>query len=166
MSELRLALPECKYRNDANELLKDQFIFGIYNKEIQDHLLGEINETDNSVKSLYEARKIELKLAQRKLLGIVTPTALSVEAIKRGFKYDHGNSNDDHRDFKSQKKCDYCGRSHRRGKRNCPAFGKTCDKCGGKKNTSGLCVSPVTKNLSQSVTQEGQIGPREKMYMI
>ena len=76
MSELRLALPECKYRNDANELLKDHFIFGIYNKEIQVHLLGEINETDNSVKSLYEARKIESKLAQRKLLGIVTPTAL------------------------------------------------------------------------------------------
>ena len=58
MSELRLALPECKYRNDADELLKDQFIFCVYNKEIQDHLLGEIKETDNSVKSLYEARKI------------------------------------------------------------------------------------------------------------
>ena len=52
--------------------------------------------------------KIELKLAQSKMLGIVTPTALSVEAIKRGFKYDHENSNDDHGDFKSQKKCDYC----------------------------------------------------------
>ena len=59
MSELRLALPKCKFRNDADEILKDQFIFGIYNKEIQDHLLGEINETGNSVKSLYEARKIE-----------------------------------------------------------------------------------------------------------
>ena len=44
MSELRLALPECKYWNDADELLKDQFIFGVYNKEIQDHLLGEIKE--------------------------------------------------------------------------------------------------------------------------
>ena len=73
MSELRLALPECKYRNDTDELLKDQFIFGIYNKEIQDHLLGEIKETDNSVKSLYEARKIESKLAQRKMLGITKP---------------------------------------------------------------------------------------------
>ena len=83
MLELRLALPECKHRNDADELLKDQFIFGIYNKEIQDHLLGEIKENDNSVRSLYEARKIESKLAQRKLLGIVTCTALSVEAIKR-----------------------------------------------------------------------------------
>ena len=57
MSELRLALPGCKYRNDADELLKDQFSFGIYNKEIKDHLLGEIKETDNSVKCLYEARK-------------------------------------------------------------------------------------------------------------
>ena len=51
MSGLRLALPECKYRNDSDELLKDQFIFGIYNKEIQDHLLGEIKETDNSVRA-------------------------------------------------------------------------------------------------------------------
>ena len=59
MSELRLTLPECKYQNDADELLKDQFIFWIYNKEIQGHLLGEIKETDNSVRSLYEARKIE-----------------------------------------------------------------------------------------------------------
>ena len=42
MSELHLALPECKYKNDADELLKDQLIFGIENKEIQDHLLGEI----------------------------------------------------------------------------------------------------------------------------
>ena len=65
MSELRLALPECKYRNDADELLKGQFIFGIYNKEIQDHLLGEINETDNSVKSLYEARKNRVEIGPK-----------------------------------------------------------------------------------------------------
>ena len=58
MSELRLGLPECRYRNDADVLLKDQFIFGIHNKEIQDHLLGEIKETDNSVRALYEARKV------------------------------------------------------------------------------------------------------------
>ena len=84
MSELRLALPECKYRNDADELLKDQFIFGIHNKEIQDHLLGEIKETDNSVRALYEARKVKSKLAQRQMLGIVNPSTLvSVEAIKK-----------------------------------------------------------------------------------
>ena len=73
ISELRLALPECKYRNDADELLKDQFIFGIHNKEIQDHLLREIKETDNSVRALYEVWKIESKLAQRQMLGFCEP---------------------------------------------------------------------------------------------
>ena len=80
--ELRLGLPECRYRNDADELLKDQFIFGIHNKEIQDHLLGEIKETDNSVRALYEARKIESKLAQRQMLGIVNPGLVSVDEIR------------------------------------------------------------------------------------
>ena len=85
MSELRLALPECKYKNDVDELLKDQFIFGIENKEIQDNLLGEISETENAVRALYEARKIESKLAQRKMLGIVNPSSLvSVDAVKKG----------------------------------------------------------------------------------
>ena len=87
-SQLRLALPECKFKNDADDLLKDQFIFGLFNKEIQDHLLGEISETDNSVKSLYEARKIESKLEQRKLLCIVTPDCLvDVNAVKKNVRF-------------------------------------------------------------------------------
>ena len=28
-----MSLPECKYKNDADEFLKDQFIFGIENKD-------------------------------------------------------------------------------------------------------------------------------------
>ena len=109
MSELRLALHECKYRNHSDELLKDQFIFGIYNKEIQDHLLGEIKETDNSVRSLYEARKIESKLAQRKMLGIANPNLVSVDEIRN-------------RSTKNKSDHDKCGHSH--GKRDCTVFGK------------------------------------------
>ena len=137
MSQLRLSLPECRYRNDSNDLLKDQFIFGLYNKEIQDHLLGEISETDNSVKALYEARKIESKLAQRKMLGIVTPAAISVEAIHRGF----GNkSKSKSKGFKSQADytdCKFCGKAHDRGQ--CPAYGKICNKCGRKNHFESKC---------------------------
>ena len=119
MSQLRLALPKCKYKHDSNELLKDQFIFGIHNKEIQDHLLGELSEMDNSVLTLYEARKIESKLEQHKLLGIVTPSAVGVDAIRKN-RSSQGE------------KCDYCGQHHKKGKQNCPAYGKTCNKCGQK----------------------------------
>ena len=152
MSELRLALPECKYHNDADELLKDPFIFVIYNKEIQDHLLGEIKETDNSERSLYEVRKIESKLAQRQLLGIVTPSAVSVEAISKKGKHTHYSN------------CKFCRCTHDKGE--CPAFGKTCNSSGGK-NHFDLNVrisqeGPVIVDLSQGVTQGGQVGPSEK----
>ena len=126
MSELRLALPECKYRNDSDELLKDQFIFGIHNKEIQDHLLGEIKETDNSVRALYEARKIESKLAQRKMLGIANPGLVSVDEIRN-------------KSTRNVRDCDKCGHSH--GKRDCLAFGKDCFKCGGKNHFGKMCRS-------------------------
>ena len=57
MSQLIVALPECKYKHNSDELLKDQFIFGLHNTGIQDCLLGELSETDDSVCTMYKARK-------------------------------------------------------------------------------------------------------------
>ena len=144
MSGLRLALPECKYRNDSDELLKDQFIFGIHNKEIQDHLLGEIKETDNSVRALYEARKIESKLAQRKMLGIANPNLVSVDEIRN-------------RSTRNKIDCDKCGRSH--GKRDCLAFGKECHNCGRKNHFSKMCRSSKGSNKFQSESKRDSRKP-------
>ena len=101
----------------------------MYDKEIQDHILGEISESDNSVKALYEARKIESKHEQCKLLGIVNPSSLtSIDTIKQKFS-------------REGKSCKYCGRSHKRSKQNYPAFGKICDRCGGKNHFKNVCKS-------------------------
>ena len=81
MSELRLSIVE--YHDPdivQDELLKDQFIFGLVIKEIQDHLLGEILVEDSSEKCLLESRKIESKIEQRKLLGI--NAAISYDSIQ------------------------------------------------------------------------------------
>ena len=131
MSGLRLALLECKYRNNSDELLKDQFIFGIHKKEIQDHLLGEIKETDNSVRALYEARKIESKLAQRKMLGIANPNNLvSVEKLRK--KSTNFRGKDTH-----YNNCKFCGCDHKKG--NCPAYGKICHRCGRENHFESKC---------------------------
>ena len=83
MSELRLAIVECRYPDNVqDELLKDQYIFGLYLKEIQDHLLGEIVLEDIAEKCLLESRKIESKIEKRKLLGI--KTSMTYDAIYRG----------------------------------------------------------------------------------
>ena len=64
--------------------LKISLSSGIDNKEIQDHLLGEIKETDNSQSEpCMRPEKYESKLAQRKLLSIVAPSAVSVEVNQK-----------------------------------------------------------------------------------
>ena len=72
-------------------------------------------------------RKIESKHEQCKPLGIVNPSSLtSIDAIKQKFS-------------RGGKYCDFCGWSHKKGKQNCPAFGKTCNKCGGKNHFKNVC---------------------------
>ena len=49
MSELRLAIVECRFPDNVqDDLLKDQYIFGLCVKEIQDHLLWEITPDDTA----------------------------------------------------------------------------------------------------------------------
>ena len=86
MAELHLNIVECKYPNTVqDELLKDQFIFGVCVKEVQDHLLGEITPEDNSDKCLLEACKVESKIEQHKLLSIKTSMTYDViQSSNRG----------------------------------------------------------------------------------
>ena len=115
--------------------MKDHFIFGIENKDIQDHLLGETSESDNTVKALYEARKIESKLIQRKMLGIVNPSLVSIDAIKQ-----KGKNSQFYSDYK------FCGRSHNKGE--CPTFGKLCNACDGKNHFKAKCTGKRRKDQS------------------
>ena len=58
--ELHLAILECHYPDEVqDELLKDQYIFGLCIKEIQGHLLGEIVTEDTVKRFLLESCKIE-----------------------------------------------------------------------------------------------------------
>ena len=139
MSDLRLSIVECRYPDLVqDELLKDQFIFGLAIKEIQDHLLGGIKAEDPSEKCLLEARKIELKIEQRKLLGIkTTMTYNSVQHRGRG-KF-CSKSQGRGQSSSHIKSCKYCGKSHNKG--NCPAFGKRYQKCRQDNHFKAVCKS-------------------------
>ena len=70
MAELKVLICECGYEEAMQNILpKDQFIFGITTKEIQEHLLNEIEDGHDLNHCLQEARKIEPHIAQCILLG-------------------------------------------------------------------------------------------------
>ena len=80
LTNLSLMIPECNYHKDVlDDLLKDQFIFDITVKEIQDSLLSKIASGNSKGKCLLEARKIRSQIKQSKLLGI--NTNVSYDAI-------------------------------------------------------------------------------------
>ena len=71
MAELKVLILECGYEDNMQTiLLKDQFIFDVTVREIQKHLLSEIGDDYDLNMTLVEARKIESRIAQCKLLGL------------------------------------------------------------------------------------------------
>ena len=66
------------------------------------------------------------------MLGIVNPSLARVEAIKKKGKNSQFYSD-----------CKFCGRSHNKGE--CPAFGKLCNVCGGKKHFEAKCTQKRRK---------------------
>ena len=47
--------------------------------------------------------------------------------------------------------CEFCGREHDLAKReNCPAFGRSCNKCGKKNHFANLCFGHAPKPTTVS----------------
>ena len=55
-------------------------------------------------------------------------------------------------------RCGKCGKSHERG--NCPAYGKTCDKCKGINHFKAVCRFKVTAKTAQSPHQGKKSHPQ------
>ena len=148
MSELHLAIVECRYPDQVqDELLKDQYIFSLGIKEIQDQLLGEIVTEDPAEKCLLESCKVELKIEKRKLLGI--KMSMMYDAIHRSRNKSRRKGNGKNRSNSTgNRNCRYCGKSHSSG--NCPAFGKKCQKCGKDNHFKVVCKSSEKCNTSRS----------------
>ena len=146
MAELKVLIRECGYEeNMQNILLKDQFIFGVTVKEIQEHLLNNIEDEHDLNNCLQEARKIESHIAQRKQLGL---KSVQYDSIGNQRNWDRSTKKSKSKDrFKSRfqssggviKDCKYCGSSHQH--RQCPACGKNCKACGKKNHYAKKCRS-------------------------
>ena len=66
---------------------------------------------------------------------------LTAHALTKRRPSGWGNNNNGHR-------CGKCGKSHERG--NCPAYGKTCDRCKGINHFKAVCRSKVPAKTAQS----------------
>ena len=115
MAELKVLIKECGYyQNMQNILLKDQFIFSVTIREIQEHLLNKIGDGHDLNQCLIEACKIESCIAQRKLFRLKSVQYDSIDnqrsrpkkKLKPKEKRPQSRSQSGIRD------CKYCGTNH------------------------------------------------------
>ena len=145
MAELKVLIKECSYDQNMQQiLLKDQFIFGVTVHEIQEHLLNDIGDDHDLNHCLQETCKIELRLAQHKLLGLksVQYDAIGNQRDQERSKKKSSKSKDKRPQSRSQsgiRDCKYCGSNHPH--RQCPAYGKHCKACGKENNFAKKCRS-------------------------
>ena len=97
-----------------NILLKDQFIFSVTIREIQEHLLNEIGDDHDLNQCLIEARKIESYIAQRKLLGLksVQYDSIGNQRSRPKKKFKPKDKRPQSRSQSGNRDCKYCGTNH------------------------------------------------------
>ena len=62
--------------------------------------------------------------------------------------------------------CGYCGRKHRRGRDNCPAWGKTCTSCGKKNHFAKICRQGKEKAHQVEDRSDDETSETEFLYSI
>ena len=113
-------------------------------------MLNEITDDHDLNTTLVEARKIESRIAQHKLLGLksVQYDVVNQNQGQRGRSKKKPKNKDSRQKSRSQsgiRNCKYCGNNHPR--RQCPPYGKECKACGCKNHFAKKCHQEVNQLL-------------------
>ena len=140
MSELRSKAKDCNFGAAEDRNIKSQFILGISDCKMQEKLLEEVRAGTTVDGCLQITRNLE---AMRMQLDLVNQPANQFDEVRK-------NKNPD---------CKYCLTEHK--PRQCPAYGKTCQKCGRRNHSAKACKTKERearrkKNVDEVEAQENE----------
>ena len=138
VAALRTLAKTCDYGTLLNSLIRDRIVVGIRDNGTRKRLLQEAKLTLN--KCIDICRSSEATAAQLQAMG-------NQEDLK--FVADDKQKSKSPEDRKPPEKagkvvisCKFCGKKHVRSKEECPAWGKSCSKCGEKNHFAVKCSKP------------------------
>ena len=129
ITSLRALSLSCDYGALREEMIRDRIVNGCRDNSLRKHLLQEPKLTLQ--RAIDKGRATES--SQRQLKAMTAETN-EVKAVRRRTTPKPANS--------SQRiNCRYCGESHARDKRQCPAYGATCGFCNKQNHVEAKCMS-------------------------
>ena len=148
-TELRNLASSCDFGVIKDSLIRDRIIVGINSRHLQERLL---QADDLTLKKAMEICKAS-EIAQAQAADIKHTETDSDKAVEKvraesssfspnqpqiqrrgGQRFNRGA-----RSRTDNEQCTYCGMTHNRGQ--CPAYGKSCDKCGANNHFARVCRS-------------------------
>ena len=154
LTAVRTLADTCDFKALQNDMIRDRIVCGIANVTTQRQMLQKKNLTlegcieigrTAEATAAYIAKMSETQTTDeiRRNAGIAEQNT-DVLAIRNASGYSYGARNYASRDRTAQV-CRFCGRSHRR--RDCPAYGMTCHKCGRKNHFAACCQNPGSDSV-------------------
>ncbi|XP_065302513.1 uncharacterized protein [Dermacentor albipictus] len=123
--DLRHLAKSCNFGVMENSMIRDQIVFGTSDDKVRQKLLRDKELTLTKAEQV--CKSAELSDAQNQLWA------------REQRQVDHIQARPKETVASPVFKCSRCGREH--GLRNCPAFGRTCRRCGGKNHFAVQCKS-------------------------
>ena len=136
VSALRALANSCNFCQCLHDsLIRDKIVFGIKEPALRKRLLHERKLTLEKAIDICKSGET----TARHLKDLATATDMNEEnALKlrddKKPKLPKGPT-----DSKNAKRCKYCGGNHELKREKCPAYGKTCGKCGKSNHVARVC---------------------------
>ena len=132
LAEIRRLALTCKFcKSCSSSLIRDRIVLGISDNDTREALLKEKDLTLNHCIDICKAAQSATSHTRA-----MTAENISTLDCRKG----RDSRNDKVRRMIDD--CRFCGTSHIMDKNKCPAFGETCDNCGGKNHFARKCRKP------------------------
>ena len=153
ITRIRTLAKDCDYsETEQPKQMRDRLVFGCRAEDLREKFFREEYEKLTfekalSITSAYCSAKRQLAACRED----------NVHAIQERYQKKVNKGQGEERDT-YYNECIFCGKKHKWGKDNCPAYGKTCSECSGKNHFARKC-----KNLEKSrKAKKGKFNPKSK----
>ena len=151
---LRQLAERCEFESiNPDQILRDKLAFGIRDSKVRERLLREKNLSLEKTDEI--CRSHETMVQQMKVVGdagLSVSDAGTVNALSKKRKRGKRRRVRGARNANTRgNSCEFCAREHDLAKReNCPAFGRSCNKCGKKNHFANVCFGLAPKPTTRT----------------
>ena len=161
VAELRKLAKSCNYRDLEESLIRDRVVLGVPDVSIRKRLLQELDL--NLAKAVAVVKAHEA--TQKQMRSIDADNGSEVHAVHRrpNVVARRAAAPVSGRDNTTPRECKFCGRVHPFKKENCPAWGKSCQACGGRNHFAMKCRNAEVRLIDPDALGDAdeQLRPRQ-----